>query len=180
MILGVISMAIDSAVSADLGFLFIMFLVLSMGSLFATLVIEYRAHKIDGLMLAIDHILSLLSNTFSFGRLLAMNTIHFVLAFLPYLFLDMAFKGTSNHYVFDSHGDLLPISIHPLFSGEIIALIWVIAAIIGSLIVVPVETVFSTLQALRLNWVEFFGKFFKGKGIPFKPFSVVRTYTRVN
>jgi V/A-type H+-transporting ATPase subunit I len=35
----------------------------------------------------------------------------------------------------------------------------------------------SGIQALRLNLVEFFMKFFKGGGVKFNPFSYVRKYT---
>jgi len=146
-------------------------LILVLACLLGTLIIEQRAHGIDGLMLGIDHILSLMSNTFSFGRLLAMNTIHFVLALLPYLFISLAGPEIQNH------------SIHhwlPWHEDPMLLVWWIIAAVIGSLIVVPVETTFSTLQSLRLNWVEFFGKFFKGNGVEFKPVKVKRLYSREN
>jgi len=132
--------------------------MLTVVNLIATLWIEKRAHGIDGLMLGVDHILALMSNTMSFGRLLAMNTIHFVLAFLPYLFIIGGGSADGiNHYVLNGwylNGEY----------GDSILLIWIICAILGSLIVVPVETTFSTLQSLRLNWVEFFGKFYHGSG----------------
>lgn len=153
-------------IAVGLGTLGSIFIISSIINLFATVTIEKRAHGVNGLMLAVDHIISLLSNTFSFGRLLAMNTIHFVLAFLPYLFIDKisSAHGVLNH---DINGwispDLLPW--------------WILAAVIGAMIVVPVETVFSTLQALRLNWVEFFGKFYVGNGIEFKPMEINRNFT---
>jgi V/A-type H+-transporting ATPase subunit I len=56
-------------------------------------------------------------------------------------------------------------------------LLWFLGAFVGSLIVVPVETTFSTLQALRLNWVEFFGKFYKGTGLEFNPVKINRLHT---
>lgn len=134
-------------------------------SLISVFYFEKKAHGIDGAMEALDHVLSLLSNTFSFGRLLAMNTIHFVFALLPYLFLDL-FGGfhTQNHHI------------GAWFENVDIGM-WIIGAIIGASIVVPIETVFSTLQALRLNWVEFFGKFYKGEGQEFKPYRVTRSFT---
>ncbi|MCE7736824.1 MAG: hypothetical protein GPJ54_18215 [Candidatus Heimdallarchaeota archaeon] len=166
---GIYVSAILTAVFAVLGIssLQLIFLILIVVNLFATLYIEKKAHGVDGLMLGVDHIISLLSNTFSFGRLLAMNTIHFVLAFLPYLFLDMAFEGLLNHDV--DH-------ISWMDSNQLIIL-WIISAALGALIVLPVETTFSTLQSLRLNWVEFFGKFYKGEGVAFKPVKVNRIYT---
>ncbi len=156
---GIYVSVVLTAVSAVVGlpsFVMVGFIGLTLICLVSTLVIEKRAHGIDGLMLGVDHIISLLSNTFSFGRLLAMNTIHFVLAFLPYLFLDMKYDGVLNH---DTEK----------WIGPDLYLFWIIGAILGALIVIPVETTFSTLQSLRLNWVEFFGKFYKGNGIEFKP-----------
>jgi len=123
------------------------------------------------MMLGLDHVLSLLSNTFSFGRLLAMNTIHFVFSFLPYLFINMA-VGTSEYSLINHEAGQWFEVVSPLFIW------WAIAAIIGSLIVIPVETTFSTLQALRLNWVEFFSKFFQGDGIPFSPVEIKRELTQ--
>lgn len=140
-------------------------IILGFISLISTMVIEFRAHSIDGLMLSVDHILSLMSNTFSFGRLLAMNTVHFVLAFLPYLFISIFWQE-----------EVLNHSVEHWVPSEYLW-IWILAAIIGSAIVLPVEGVFSTLQALRLNWVEFFGKFFTGAGVEFKPIIVKRIYT---
>ncbi len=149
--------------------IFNILLGIALFSLFAMLVIEKRAHGIDGLMLGIDHILSLLSNTFSFGRLLAMNTVHFVLAFLPYLFIEKfgGVEGLLNHNV-------------DVWTPKENVFIWIIAAAIGAAIVLVVEGTFSTLQALRLNWVEFFGKFFKGTGVEFRPVKVKRIYTVEN
>ena len=118
-------------------------------------------------MLAVDHLLSLFSNTLSFGRLLAMNTIHFVLAFLPYLFADKFIEGVN-------------VLNHSVLTWEVDIGIWIICAAIGAMIVVPVETVFSTLQSLRLNWVEFFGKFYKGNGTPFVPVKIRRIHSVEN
>ncbi|MCY3411486.1 MAG: hypothetical protein INQ03_07645 [Candidatus Heimdallarchaeota archaeon] len=164
----------DVTLSSFASIMVAIFLGLGFVILIATMVIEFMAHKVDGLMLAVDHILSLMSNTFSFGRLLAMNTVHFVLAFLPYLFFDVfGHVHVLNHHVNlgDGHGWADAII------GEGLIVPWLIAALIGTIIVVPIEGVFSTLQALRLNWVEFFGKFFKGTGIEFKPIKAHRIYT---
>ncbi|MDH5402364.1 MAG: hypothetical protein OEZ01_05795 [Candidatus Heimdallarchaeota archaeon] len=158
---GTYSSIIFAALSFKIPILMNIFVFLAVFCALATLVIEYKAHKIDGLMLGVDHLLSLMSNTFSFGRLLAMNTVHFVLAYLPYLFLDKAYPGLLNH------------DTTAWIDSSLIG-IWIIAALLGALIVVPVETTFSTLQALRLCWVEFYGKFFKGLGVEFKPVTITR------
>ncbi len=147
----------------------IFFVVIIVLGIFTLFYLEFRAHGIGGMMLGLDHVLSLLSNTFSFGRLLAMNTIHFVFAFLPYLFLDMAVGGENS--LINHEAGYWPETIGPLWP------FWILGAAIGAMIVVPVETTFSTLQALRLNWVEFFSKFYSGDGIPFSPVGVKRELT---
>lgn len=147
----------------------VFFIVLIVLALVGVLFFEGKAHGFDGAMEGVDHILALLSNTFSFGRLLAMNTVHFVLAFLPYLFFDL-FGGT--HTINHEPGHWVE---NVVESGSLIP--WIISALIGAVLVLIVEVVFSTLQALRLTWVEFFGKFYKGEGIPFEPIKVHRILT---
>jgi V/A-type H+-transporting ATPase subunit I len=46
---------------------------------------------------------------------------------------------------------------------------WVIL-IIGTAIIIGFEGLIVGIQALRLEYYEFFGKFFQGGGIPFQPF----------
>ncbi len=138
--------------------------ILGVLSLISVMIIDGRAHGVEGVMLGLDHVVSLLSNTLSFGRLLAMNTIHFVLATLPLIFINLALPGVMNHHV-------------ETWVPPELRVWWLIGALLGAAIVVPVETVFSSLQSLRLNWVEFFSKFFKGSGILFKPVMVKRIFT---
>ena len=45
---------------------------------------------------------------------------------------------------------------------------WIIIAI-GTLIIVVFEGLIVGIQALRLQYYEFFGKFFRGEGRPFTP-----------
>ena len=140
----------------------------------ALLTIEKRSHGAEGMMLSVEHVLSLLSNTISFGRLLALNTVHFIFSFLPYLFLTLLIHGlggSSSNNLVNHHTGLWAETIGPFY------IVWVLAAIIGTLIVVSVETVFSTLQSLRLSWVEFFGKFYTGTGTPFQPVTAERKLT---
>jgi V/A-type H+-transporting ATPase subunit I len=42
--------------------------------------------------------------------------------------------------------------------------------VIGNLLAIALEGVIASVQALRLEYYEFFGKFFTGEGQPFKPF----------
>jgi V/A-type H+-transporting ATPase subunit I len=61
----------------------------------------------------------------------------------------------------------------------------IIFIIIGGLMLVMMHalifllgTMSAGIQALRLNYVEFFLKFYEGGGTKFKPFGYVRRYTR--
>jgi V/A-type H+/Na+-transporting ATPase subunit I len=46
----------------------------------------------------------------------------------------------------------------------------VIIVILGNLIAIVLEGIIASVQALRLEYYEFFGKFFSGNGQPFEPF----------
>ncbi len=49
----------------------------------------------------------------------------------------------------------------------------VVVIILGNLAAFGLEGIVAAVQALRLEYYEFFGKFFTGDGQPFKPFSLV-------
>jgi V/A-type H+-transporting ATPase subunit I len=49
--------------------------------------------------------------------------------------------------------------------------------VIGHLLVLVLGITSAGLQAVRLEYVEFFGKFYEGGGKPFEPFGYERTYT---
>ncbi len=51
-------------------------------------------------------------------------------------------------------------------------LIYWIVVVLGNLLVVALEGLIVTIQALRLNYYEFFKKFYRGGGRPFKPFKL--------
>ena len=50
----------------------------------------------------------------------------------------------------------------------------VLVLIGGNLVAIILEGIIASVQALRLEYYEFFGKFFSGSGQPFKPFCLVR------
>ena len=45
--------------------------------------------------------------------------------------------------------------------------------VLGNAAIIVLEGVIAAVQALRLEYYEFFGKFFAGQGLPFKPFSLI-------
>ena len=46
----------------------------------------------------------------------------------------------------------------------------VLVVILGNLVAIVLEGIIASVQALRLEYYEFFGKFLSGSGQPFKPF----------
>jgi len=48
---------------------------------------------------------------------------------------------------------------------------WVVA-LLGTILVVGFEGVIVGIQAIRLEYYEFFGRFFEGRGLPFAPLSL--------
>jgi V/A-type H+-transporting ATPase subunit I len=50
------------------------------------------------------------------------------------------------------------------------AALGVLVIILGNLAALLLEGIVASVQALRLEYYEFFGKFFTGEGRPFKPF----------
>jgi V/A-type H+-transporting ATPase subunit I len=85
-----------------------------------------------------------LSHSMSYGRLMALGLIH---SAMNYMFLVLA--GVEHGYF-------------PLQSIPIIAM--------GTILVMIIEGLVVFVHTLRLHWVEWFSKFHKGEGIPFKPF----------
>ena len=123
----------------------------AVGSIVLMAIIEAKAAGLQGGIEVIEHILSLLSNTVSFGRILALNAVHRTLNEV----LVQVFIGQGNHFS-DLEGT----------SGYIL---WVCGVILACMIVIPVEGIFSFLNSMRLNWIEFFSKFYIGEGYEFNP-----------
>jgi len=101
---------------------------------------------------AFEAILSYLANTISFVRLAAYAMSHAALLFAAFM-VAKEVKGIP--YVGSS------------FSIVII--------ILGNIVAIVLEGVIASVQALRLEYYEFFGKFFSGSGRPFEPFYLAIT-----
>jgi V/A-type H+-transporting ATPase subunit I len=50
----------------------------------------------------------------------------------------------------------------------------VLVIILGNAIAIVLEGIIASVQALRLEYYEFFGKFFSGNGQPFEPFRLAQ------
>jgi len=99
-----------------------------------------------------EALLSYFANTVSFVRLGAYAMSHAAL-------LVAAFMIAADVKHFSPGGTLLS----------------VLVIILGNLVALVLEGIVASVQALRLEYYEFFGKFFSGGGQPFKPFRLQTT-----
>jgi len=97
--------------------------------------------------LGIAELPTLLSHILSYSRLMGMGI---AIASLGLIINDIAGKILAQGFIF------IPIAI--------------IILILGHALHVAIALLECSLHALRLNWVEFFTKFYKGGGIPYTPF----------
>ncbi len=111
--------------------------------------------KLDGLAELLELLLSTLSNTVSYARIFAMNAVH---GALSYIFTFKMFTGEE--------------------SG--LGVVNYIGMAIGALVILVLEGLFSFIQTLRLQWVEFFSKVgYKGTGTKFHALAIERKYSSV-
>jgi V/A-type H+-transporting ATPase subunit I len=106
----------------------------------------------EGIGRWMESMLASISHTISYIRIMAMKMIHdvFSLLFLGVLVSVPVYVGV------------------PIF------------AVLTLVMIVILEAAFVFLQDLRLHWVEWFLKFYSGSGVPFRPFGIQRTFTRVS
>ena len=91
-----------------------------------------------------------LSNTFSYARILALGVTHA-------LFSELGLMGTGNPAMF-----------------------WVVLVMVTLFMIIALEGMLTFAHTLRLHWVEWFSKFYKGDGIPFEGFTIKRRFTVVS
>lgn len=103
----------------------------------------------------IEFVLGSVSNTASYLRLWALSLAH---GQLSKVFLNMIFGSAI------AHAD----SIFVTFIR--IALGFTFFAVVTLAVILLMDTMECFLHALRLHWVEFQNKFFKGDGVPFIAF----------
>ena len=96
---------------------------------------------------AFEAVLSYLANTISFVRLAAYAMSHAALLFAAFMLAAVVRD--------------IP------FGGGLWSLLVII---LGNLVAIVLEGIIASVQALRLEYYEFFGKFFTGNGQPFEPF----------
>ena len=104
----------------------------------------------ESLVGVFEGLLSYLANTISFVRLAAYAMSHAALLVAAFMLADAV-----RH--FPAAGGILS----------------VLVIILGNLVAIILEGIIASVQALRLEYYEFFGKFFSGSGQAFKPFLLV-------
>ncbi|RLI29090.1 MAG: hypothetical protein DRO46_03130 [Candidatus Hecatellales archaeon] len=108
-------------------------------------------HKLAGLSgmetfaEGVEKAIASISNTASYGRILALGMAHAI-------FSDLALMGSG-------------------------ALFWPIFIIITLFLVIGLEGILTFAHTLRLHWVEWFSKFYRGDGLPFEGFRIERRFT---
>ncbi|MDD4340503.1 MAG: V-type ATPase 116kDa subunit family protein, partial [Syntrophales bacterium] len=101
----------------------------------------------ESLVGAFEAFLSYLANTISFVRLGAYAMSHAALLVAAFMLAEQV-----------KH---IPVA------GSVAG---VIVIILGNLVAIVLEGIIASVQALRLEYYEFFGKFFSGNGQAFEPF----------
>ena len=104
----------------------------------------------ESLVGAFEGILLYLANTISFVRLAAYAMSHAALLMAAFTLAEQVR------------------SLSP--AGSVLA---ATVIVLGNIIAILLEGIVAAVQALRLEYYEFFGKFFSGDGQPFKPFSLL-------
>jgi vacuolar-type H+-ATPase subunit I/STV1 len=101
-------------------------------------------HGMDGFGHSLESLISSLSNSISYGRILALALTHGAFSRILLMFLELDGAGLA------------------IVGG----LMWVALTF---LLIICFEGLLSFIQTLRLHWVEWFLKFYSGDGYEYKP-----------
>jgi len=110
-------------------------------------------HGGEGAMEGLEYALALLSNTISYGRILALNAVHAVLSVLilaPFIDIGLSVGVPS---------------------------LWIVGILLNTVLVGLLEGLLAFVHTLRLHWVEWFSKFYSGTGKGFVPTTIERQFT---
>jgi V/A-type H+-transporting ATPase subunit I len=97
-----------------------------------------------------ETILGYLANTISFVRLAAYAMSHAAILLATFLLADAVAEAT----------------------GSMGGMLRIVVIILGNILAILLEGIIASVQALRLEYYEFFGKFFSGSGRAFTPFRI--------
>jgi len=145
-----------------------------------------------GEFIEVVEFLNVLVNVLSYTRLAAVLLAKAGMAFVVNLlffgvYVTETESGDAWHFATDkmpkvgemSHGhEVTEIMFGGLVHGEIpFALLGVVVLVVGHLLVLTLGITSAGLQAVRLEYVEFFGKFYEGGGRDYAPFGRERRFT---
>ena len=148
---------------------------------FAGLVLLALADPIE-----VVEFLNVLVNVLSYTRLAAVLLAKAGMAFVVNLLFFGAYSHDGEFHFLIGHGPEWAISEYGaeaimfpglIHSGIAAALVGVLILVIGHLLVLVLGITSAGLQGVRLEYVEFFGKFFEGGGKRYNPFGYERNYT---
>jgi len=125
---------------------------------------QFSESCIHCLLETIEFVLGSVSHTASYLRLWALSLAHSELATV---FWDKIMFGVFN-YTFSTHWIIAGLAGFAGFS------VWFMIAL---MVMMFMELLSALLHALRLHWVEFQSKFYRGDGIPFRPFSLRKVHS---
>ncbi|WP_435100587.1 V-type ATP synthase subunit I [Halarchaeum sp. P4] len=140
----------------------------------------------EGAIGAVEGALNSLTHVLSYTRLAAVMLAKGGMAFVVNLLFFGAYETEGEFHFMTSHGWSYVQSHHPeaqlmfggLVHGPITAVIGgLIIFVLGHALVLALGVTSAGLQAVRLEYVEFFGKFYEGGGEKYEPFGHQRTYT---
>lgn len=118
---------------------------------------------IEQLIETIEFVLGLISNTASYLRLWALSLAHQQLS-----------------AVFFEQTIINALQKESFWSVLINLIIWAqLFSVLTIAVILCMDTLECFLHSLRLQWVEFQNKFYKGDGIPFKPFNIRKILTEM-
>ncbi|MFB6068960.1 MAG: V-type ATP synthase subunit I [Halobacterium sp.] len=122
-----------------------------------------------------------LVNTVSYTRLAAVLLAKAGMAYVVNLLVFGAYEhGEEVHFMLGGHH--VPAGAHEVFPGLLwmgpaMLLLGILVLVAGHALVLALGVTSAGLQALRLEYVEFFNKFYEGGGEKYNPFGYQRNYT---
>jgi V/A-type H+-transporting ATPase subunit I len=123
--------------------------------------------------------LNVFVNALSYTRIAAVLLAKAGMAFTVNLLFFGAYIGSDQayHFMYDGHADgtVLFAGLKNMGPGMFVLGIGVL--LVGHLLVLALGVTSAGLQAVRLEYVEFFGKFYQGGGREYEPFGYEREYT---
>jgi len=116
------------------------------------------AHLGEGAFEVFDTCLIFLSNSISYSRIFALALVHGGLFLALFSIVQ---------------------PLREMGLGVLGLVIWFVIILVGTVLVIALESIVVFLHSLRLHYYEWFTKFYGADGIKYAPFKAERTYTRL-